>query len=113
MAVIEIRGANKTYRRFGKPPQYAVRGLDLDVEAGGVFGFLGPNGSGKTTTIRLLLGLARADSGTMRIFGHSVPDDLPTVIGRIGSLVETPLFFPSFTARRNLSLLAGAAGGGA
>ena len=110
MAVIEIRGLRKTYKRFNKPPEHAVRGLDLDVEAGGVFGFLGPNGSGKTTTIRLLLGLARPDGGTMTIFGRPVPTDLPKVIGRIGALVETPLFFPQFSGRRNLELLASATG---
>ncbi len=108
MSVVEIRGAHKTYRRWRKPAEHAVRGLDLDVEAGGVFGFLGPNGSGKTTTIRLLLGLARADSGSMRLLGEPVPARLPQVIGRIGALVETPLFFPNFSGRRNLTLLADA-----
>jgi ABC-2 type transport system ATP-binding protein len=106
VAVIEIRGAHKTYRRWRKPPEHAVRGLDLDVAPGGVFGFLGPNGSGKTTTIRLLLGLVRADAGTMRVLDHRVPAELPQVIGRIGALVETPLFFPNFSGRRNLALLA-------
>ncbi len=67
-----------------------------------MFGFLGPNGSGKTTTIRLLLGLVRADSGSMRVLGQPVPAQLPQVIGRIGALVETPLFFPNFSGRRNL-----------
>jgi len=106
VAVVEIRGAHKTYRRWRKPPEHAVRGLDLTVEAGGVFGFLGPNGSGKTTTIRLLLGLVRPDSGTFSLLGKSVPDELPLVIGRVGALVETPLFFPNFSGRRNLALLA-------
>lgn len=110
MAVVEIRSANKTYRRWRKPPEHAVRGLDLTVESGGVFGFLGPNGSGKTTTIRLLLGLVRPDSGSLKLLGRSVPKDLPLVIGRVGALVETPLFFPNFSGRRNLSLLAGASG---
>ena len=59
MAVIEVTGAHKTYRRFRKPPEKAVDGLDLVVEQGGVHGFLGPNGSGKTTTIRMLLGPGR------------------------------------------------------
>ena len=106
MSVVEIRGAHKTYRRWRKPPEHAVRGMDLTVEAGGVFGFLGPNGSGKTTTIRLLLGLARPDAGTVKLLGRSVPAELPSVIGRVGALVETPLFFPAFSGRRNLSLLA-------
>lgn len=104
--VVEVVGVNKVYRRWRRPAQHAVRDLDLQVDHGGVFGFLGPNGSGKTTTIRLLLGLARADSGSMKLLGRSVPDELPQVIGRIGSLVETPLFFPTFSGRQNLSLLA-------
>lgn len=108
MAVIEVSGAHKTYRRWRKPPEHAVRGLDLTVEPGGVFGFLGPNGSGKTTTIRLLLGLVRPDAGSLKMLGRSVPTELPLVIGRVGALVETPLFFPNFSAHRNLSLLAGA-----
>ena len=110
MAVVEIRGAHKTYRRWRKPPEHAVRGLDLTVEPGGVFGFLGPNGSGKTTTIRLLLGLVRPDSGSLKMLGRSVPGELPLVMGRVGSLVETPLFFPNFSGRLNLSLLARASG---
>jgi ABC-2 type transport system ATP-binding protein len=72
MAVLETRNRHKTYKRFRKPPEHAVRGLDLAVEAGGVFGFLAPDGSGKTTTIRLLLEFARPDSGSMSIFGRSV-----------------------------------------
>jgi len=80
------------------------------VPFGGVHGFLGPNGSGKTTTIRMLLGLIRPDSGSMRIFGADVPKRLPDVIGRAGAIVESPKFFPTFTARRNLELLAGAIG---
>jgi ABC-2 type transport system ATP-binding protein len=106
VAVIEITNAHKTYRRWRKPPERAVQGLDLTVEAGGVFGFLGPNGSGKTTTIRLLLGLVRPDSGSLRMLGRSVPAELPLVMGRVGALVETPLFFPNFSGRVNLALLA-------
>ena len=106
MAVIDVEGLSKTYRRLRKPPQRAVDRLDLSVEEGGVFGFLGPNGSGKTTTIRLLLGLVHADAGRMRVLGHPVPEGLPQVIDAIGALVETPLFFPTFSGRRNLQLLA-------
>lgn len=110
MAVIEVSGLRKTYKRFRKPPQRAVNGLDLTVEEGGVFGFLGPNGSGKTTTIRLLLGLVHADAGNMHIFDRRVPHELPTVLPNVGALVETPIFFPNFSGRRNLELLAGLAG---
>jgi ABC-2 type transport system ATP-binding protein len=108
--VVDVRGAHKTYRRFRKPAEHALRGLNLQIDHGGVFGFLGPNGSGKTTTLKLLLGLARADAGELRLLGRPVPQELPMVIGQVGALVETPLFLPSFTGRRNLSLLAGAAG---
>ncbi len=110
--MIEVRGAAKTYRRRGKPAEKAVDGLDLVVEGGGVHGFLGPNGSGKTTTIRMLLGLVRANAGELRLFDRVVPQALPEVIGDIGALVETPLFFPTFTGRRNLELLAITAGVG-
>jgi ABC-2 type transport system ATP-binding protein len=110
VAVIEVTGARKTYRRFRRPPQNAVDGLDLAVAEGGVHGFLGPNGSGKTTTIRLLLGLVAPDAGELRLLGRPVPHDLPAVIGEVGALVETPLFFPKFSGRLNLQLLADVAG---
>ena len=106
---ISTRGLRKTYRNR-KGRHVAVQGLDLDVPLGGVHGFLGPNGSGKTTTIRMLLGLIRADSGTMSIFGHEVPKQLPEVVGRVGAIVESPKFFPAFSGRKNLELLAEAIG---
>jgi ABC-2 type transport system ATP-binding protein len=104
--VIDVVGLRKTYRRRGKPPKAALDGLDLHVESGGVHGFLGPNGSGKTTMLRCLLGLARADAGEMTVHGKTVPDDLPGVIGDVGALLESPAFFPTFTGRLNLQLLA-------
>lgn len=102
---ISTRGLRKTYRNR-KGRHVAVQGLDLDVPLGGVHGFLGPNGSGKTTTIRMLLGLTRADTGTMSIFGREVPKHLPEVVGRVGAIVESPKFFPTFSGRKNLQLLA-------
>jgi len=110
MTVIEVSGLHKSYGRRGKPAEKAVDGLDLVVDSGGVHGFLGPNGSGKTTTIRMLLGLVRADLGEMRLLGRPVPQALPDVIGHVGALVETPLFFPAFGGRLNLQLLADTAG---
>jgi ABC-type multidrug transport system ATPase subunit len=107
---ISTTGLRKTYRSIRGKRTVAVRGLDLDVPIGGVHGFLGPNGSGKTTTIRMLLGLVRPDSGTMAIFGRPVPDQLPAVVGRVGAIVESPRFFPAFSGRRNLELLADAIG---
>ncbi|HEV7754583.1 MAG TPA: ABC transporter ATP-binding protein [Mycobacteriales bacterium] len=107
---IEIQGLRKTFRRGLGARHVALDGLDLVVEPGRVHGFLGPNGSGKTTTIRALLGLVRADEGTMRLFGHQVPEALPDVIRHIGAVVESPQFFPHFSGRRNLRLLAQTAG---
>src|SRR4051794_40760031 len=110
MPAVQMVAVSKTYRRRGRPPQKALDGLDLLVESGGVHGFLGPNGSGKTTTIRVLLGLIRADGGEARLFDRAVPDALPEVIADVGALVETPLFFPGFSGRLNLRLLAEASG---
>ncbi|HEY3003122.1 MAG TPA: ATP-binding cassette domain-containing protein, partial [Kribbellaceae bacterium] len=81
---VSTRGLRKTYRSIRGRRTVAVRGLDLDVPAGGVHGFLGPNGSGKTTSIRMLLGLIRADAGSMEIFGQPVPERLPDVVSRVG-----------------------------
>ena len=75
MPAVEMIGVSKTYRRRGRPPQKALDGLDLLVDTGGVHGFLGPNGSGKTTTIRVLLGLVSSDGGeeTIRLLDQPVP----------------------------------------
>ncbi|MBV1855374.1 ABC transporter ATP-binding protein [Catellatospora tritici] len=106
-AVLEIQGLRKTYRARGGPRR-ALDGFEMYVEAGQVHGFLGPNGSGKTTTLRTLLGLIRPDSGDMRLLGHQVPQALPQVIGQVGAIVESPQFFPHFSANDTLSLLADA-----
>ncbi len=104
-AIIEIEGLRKEYRgRRGRT--IAVGGLDLSVPEGGVFGFLGPNGSGKTTTIRCLLGLVRPSAGHCRVMGVDAGSELHRVIGRIGSIVEAPALFPTFSGRKNLTLLA-------
>ena len=103
--VIETTGLRKEFRTR-RGTRLAVAGLDLHVEAGGVHGFLGPNGSGKTTTIRILLGLARASAGTMRLLGEPVPERLPHVVDRVGAVVESPKFSPNLSGRRNLLLLA-------
>ncbi|MCU0268950.1 MAG: ABC transporter ATP-binding protein [Acidimicrobiales bacterium] len=104
-AVIEVEGLRKAYRSRRRT-RMAVDGLDLAVPEGGVFGFLGPNGSGKTTTIRCLLGLIRPTSGSCRLLGDEVPRGLPRVLGRVGAIVETPALFPAFSGRRNLEVLA-------
>ncbi|HLL67212.1 MAG TPA: ABC transporter ATP-binding protein [Micromonosporaceae bacterium] len=105
-AVLEIEGLHKTYRGLRGGARVALDGLDMSVQAGQVHGFLGPNGSGKTTTLRTLLGLVRPGAGRMYLFGHPVPAALPLVAPRIGAIVESPQFFGNFTGRRTLRLLA-------
>ena len=85
--------------------QVAVSALDLMVPKGAVFGFLGPNGSGKTTTIRMLLGLIRPTAGRHRLLGMTMPDHAGDVLPLVGSLVEGPAFHPYLSARANLSRL--------
>ena len=90
-------------RAGGSPSRASTSGCPR----GGVHGFLGPNGSGKTTTIRMLLGLITARlRARMTLFDQPVPERLPAVVDRVGAIVEQPKFFPAFTARRNLELLA-------
>jgi ABC-2 type transport system ATP-binding protein len=108
-AVLEIAGLRKTYRGR-KGTRRALDGFDMTVAAGQVHGFLGPNGSGKTTTLRTLLGLIRPNGGRMALFGAEVPQHLPRMAGRVGAIVESPQFFGNFTAQDTLSLLADAGG---
>jgi ABC-2 type transport system ATP-binding protein len=107
-AVLEIEGLRKTYRSRRRGTRQALDGFDMRVEAGQVHGFLGPNGSGKTTTLRTLLGLIRPNGGRMALLGQQVPAALPQVASQVGAIVESPQFFPHFSAQDTLSLLAGA-----
>ena len=102
---VEIDGLRKVYRTLRRSV-VAVDHLQLEVPSGGVFGFLGPNGSGKTSTIRAIVGIMRRFDGSVRVLGAEAPRGLDGVIDRIGALVETPSFFPAFSGARNLSLLA-------
>ncbi|WP_152193120.1 ABC transporter ATP-binding protein [Georgenia satyanarayanai] len=97
---VETHGLTK---RFGR--QLAVDDLDLAVPRGAVFGFLGPNGSGKTTTIRIVLGLAAASAGSVRVLGHDMPKSLGTVLPRVGALVEGPAAYPFLSGAANLRRL--------
>ena len=89
-------------KRFGG--LVAVDGLDLDVREGDLFGFLGPNGSGKTTTVRMLLGLVFATSGRIEVLGRPMPGAAREVLPQVGSLVEGPGFYPHLSGRANLTL---------
>lgn len=82
--------------------QKAVADISLSVPTGSVFGFLGPNGSGKTTTIRMLLGLAEATSGQINLLGHQIPKQVGDALPKVGALVEGPAFYPYMSGRNNL-----------
>ena len=83
--------------------QLAVDQVDLAVPRGAVYGFLGPNGSGKTTTIRMLLGLAYPTSGSAQVLGVPMPEGAVRVLSRVGSLVEGPAFYPYLSGWDNLA----------
>ncbi len=97
---IETRGLTKRFGGYA-----AVNDIDLSVPHGSVFGFLGPNGSGKTTTIRMLLGLASPTSGEVRVLGAAMPRDNASVLPRVGALVEGPGFYPYLSGADNLRRL--------
>ncbi|GAA2811874.1 ABC transporter ATP-binding protein [Saccharopolyspora taberi] len=80
----------------------AVAGVDLEVPRGAVVGVLGPNGSGKTTTIRMLLGLTQPTAGSVEVLGHEMPTHGDRVLPRVGALVEGPGFHPFLSGRENL-----------
>ncbi|WP_405890193.1 ABC transporter ATP-binding protein [Streptomyces sp. NBC_00133] len=97
-AVIETRGLTKRYRGG----QLAVERLDLTVPAGSVFGFLGPNGSGKTTTIRMLMGLIEPTAGSATVLGSQMPRAVRTVLPQVGALIEGPALYGFLSGRDNL-----------
>jgi ABC-type multidrug transport system ATPase subunit len=98
-SVITTRALTK---RFGRVQ--AVDGLDLDVREGDVYGFLGANGSGKTTTVRMLLGLVLATSGEITILGEPMPAAAKRVLPQVGAIVENPAAYPHLSGRANLAL---------
>ncbi|MCE6994512.1 ABC transporter ATP-binding protein [Saccharothrix sp. S26] len=91
------RGLRKVYGRT-----VAVDRVDLDVPRGAVLGMLGPNGSGKTTTIRMLLGLVRPTEGEVELLGKALPDGVAQALPHVGALVEGPGFHPFLSGRENL-----------
>jgi ABC-2 type transport system ATP-binding protein len=99
LTAISSSGLTKRFRGG----QLAVDHLDLAVPEGSVYGFLGPNGSGKTTTIRMLLGLAFPTGGSAALLDMPMPDRVTDVLHRVGSLVEGPAFYPFLSGRDNLA----------
>jgi ABC-2 type transport system ATP-binding protein len=107
-AVVETHELTKRYGRIT-----AVDSVSLTVNAGDRYGFLGPNGSGKTTTIRMLLGLVFPTSGSAFLLGQPLPQQLSRVLPQVGALVEGPAAYPHLSGRANLSLSDAAGPGGA
>ena len=105
--MIATRALTKRYGRL-----LVVDQIDLDVRDGDRYGFLGPNGSGKTTVVRMLLGLVYATSGEIQVMGKRVPKQVAEVLPSIGSLVEGPSAYGHLSGRANLALIdaAGTAG---
>ncbi len=98
----------KLTKRFGK--LVAVNNLDLEIRRGQIFGFLGPNGSGKTTTIGMLLGLVRPTGGRIELFGKDIAENLTDVLPRIGVVIEKPGLYPYLSGRDNLQVFASVMG---
>jgi len=104
--VLETDQLTKKYRR-----RVIVDRLSLQVERGDVFGFLGQNGAGKSTTIRMSLGLVRPSSGQVHLLGTDMSRHPQRGLKRVGAIIEAPAFYENFSARQNLAVLAAMSGG--
>jgi ABC-2 type transport system ATP-binding protein len=98
--VIQISGLGK---QFGE--RWAVRDLDLSVKRGEIFGLLGHNGAGKSTTIGMMLGQVWPTTGELRICGHDITRDRAKALHRVGAIFETPVFYDYLSGRKNLEIL--------
>lgn len=100
---------DNVHKAYGKAK--VIHGISFDVERGDVFGFLGPNGSGKTTTIRMILNLIGIDEGNIFIMGKDNRKEFQSVISQVGAMVETPQFYETLSGYKNIELMANLHGG--
>ena len=98
-SAIELNGVGW---RAGR--SFALRDLDLRVPTGSIYGFLGPNGSGKTTTIRMFMGMMKPERGEISVLGLRVPTDMPKILSRVGYVPERPHVYPALTVREQVKL---------
>ncbi len=99
--VLKINNLTKIYKN-GR----GIKDISFEVNEGDIFGLLGPNGSGKTTTMKIITGLSSADEGDVQIFGRSVNDDGENTLEHIGCLIENPAVYEYMSARKNLEIAA-------
>ena len=101
MKVLEVKNINKF---FGK--KQILKDISFDIEEGEILGFVGPNGSGKTTTIKIILGLQKASSGEVYINGENVKENFEKAIRKVGAIVESPDMYMYLSGLDNLKLVA-------
>lgn len=99
--IIETKRLTKIYGE-----QTAVNAVDLHVKKGRIFGLLGRNGAGKTTIMKMILGLATITSGEVDVFGRNIKGNEKRIYPRIGAIIETPGFYPNLTGTENLEIFA-------
>lgn len=104
--ILQTEALTKRYRR-----RTVVDSLELTVERGDIFGFMGQNGAGKSTVIRMALGLVRPTRGRVRLFGHDMARHPLRALGRVGAIVEAPAFYEDFSGATNLRMFAAMSGG--
>ncbi|WP_374151383.1 ABC transporter ATP-binding protein [Staphylococcus aureus] len=100
MCVIQTKNLTKEFNGFN-----AVNNLNLTIPKGEISGFLGPNGSGKTTTIRMLLGLAEETSGDIKLFNMPLKNNKSEILSNVGALVDSPSFYEHLTGFENLKIM--------
>ncbi len=105
-SILQTESLTKKYQR-----RLAVDSLSLSVERGDIFGFLGQNGAGKSTVIRMALGLVRPTRGRVKLFGQDMAKHPLRALGRVGAIVEAPAFYENFSGWDNLRIFAAMSGG--
>jgi ABC-2 type transport system ATP-binding protein len=98
--VFAVKNLVKEYKK-----QKVLNGLNMNIKKGDIYGFVGENGAGKTTLIRILTGMIMPTSGEVYLFGYQDLADLVKQRKKIGSMVKTPIFYPSMTARDNMEII--------